>query len=74
MLLSKTSLLFTSCVKISEQYIEFCAKYSLFNLKPGSKSEVTKIVIWAQKQHKGYHLEEKTTLKNVMCRVIIFNC
>ena len=41
LLLNKNSILFTSCVKISKQYLEYYAKYSLFNLK-GSKSEVTK--------------------------------
>ena len=40
----QNSILFTSCVKISEQYLGFYAKYSLFNLK-GSKSKVTKIGI-----------------------------
>ena len=30
-----------------EQYLEYYAKYNLLNLK-GSKSEVTKIGIWAQ--------------------------
>ena len=42
LLLNKNSILFTSCVKISEQYLEYYAKYSLFNLK-GSKSKVTKL-------------------------------
>ena len=35
------SILFTPFVKISEQYVRYYAKYSLFNLK-GSKSKVTK--------------------------------
>ena len=38
------SILFTSCVKISEQYIGYYAKYCLSSLK-GSKSKVTKIGI-----------------------------
>ena len=41
LLLNKNSILFTSCVKISEQYLGYHAKYSLFNLK-GSKLKVTK--------------------------------
>ena len=44
LLFSKTSILFTSCVKISKSYLGYYANYSLFNLK-GSKSEVTKIRI-----------------------------
>ena len=47
MLLSKNSVLFQSCVKISDQYIEYHTNYSLFNLK-GSKLKVTKIGISAQ--------------------------
>ena len=42
LLLNKYSILFTSCVKFSQQYLGYYAKYSFFNLK-GSKSEVTKI-------------------------------
>ena len=42
MLLNKNLVLFTSFVKISEQYLGYYAKYSLFNLK-GSKAKVTKI-------------------------------
>ena len=38
---NKNSILFTSFVKISEQYLGYYAKYSLFNLK-GPKSKVTK--------------------------------
>ena len=44
LLLNTISILFTSCVKISEQYLGYYAKYSLFNLK-GSKSKVTNIGI-----------------------------
>ena len=44
LLSNKNSILFTSCVKNSEQYLEYYANYSLFNLK-GSKPEVTKIGI-----------------------------
>ena len=40
--LNKYSVLFQSCVKISEQYIEYLANYSLFHLK-GSKPKVAKI-------------------------------
>ena len=47
LLLSKHSILFTSFVKISDQYLGYFAKYSLFNLK-GSKSKVTKYGILAQ--------------------------
>ena len=47
LLLSKTSVLFQSCVKISDQYIEYHTNYSLFNLKE-SKLKVTKIGICAQ--------------------------
>ena len=47
LLLYKNSILFTSCVKFSKQYLEYYANYSLFNLK-GSKSEVKKIGIYAQ--------------------------
>ena len=43
LLLCKNSILFTSCVIISEQYIGYYAKYSLLDLK-GSKSKVTKIL------------------------------
>ena len=39
----QTSILFTSCVKISDQYLGYFVKYSLFNFK-GLKSKVTKIV------------------------------
>ena len=38
------TILFTSCVNISEQYLGYYAKYCLFNLK-GSKSKVTVIGI-----------------------------
>ena len=44
LLLNKYSILFTSCVKFSQQYLGYFAKYSFYNLK-GSKSEVTKIGI-----------------------------
>ena len=44
LLLNKYSVLFTSCVKFSQHYLGYYAKYSVFNLK-GSKSEVTKIAI-----------------------------
>ena len=47
LLLNNNSILFTSCVKISEQYRGYYPKYSLFNLK-GSKSKVTMIGIKAQ--------------------------
>ena len=52
--LIKHSILLTSCIKISKQYrityyyYEYYTKYSFFNLK-GSKSEVIKIGIRAQK-------------------------
>ena len=42
LLLNKNSILFTSCVKLSKQYLGYYANCSLFNLK-GSKSEVTKL-------------------------------
>ena len=42
LLLYKNTILYTSCVKNSKQYIGYYANYSVFNLK-GSKSEVTKI-------------------------------
>ena len=41
LLLNENAILFTSFVKISEQYLGQYAKYSLFNLK-GSKSKTTK--------------------------------
>ena len=41
LLLNKISTLFTSFVKISEQYLGYYEKYSLFNLK-GLKSKITK--------------------------------
>ena len=41
LLLNKYSIEFTLCVKISEQYLEYYAKYSFFDLKE-SKSKVTK--------------------------------
>ena len=44
LLLNKNSIFFTSCVEISEQYLGYNTKCSLFNLK-GSKSKVTKIGI-----------------------------
>ena len=47
LLLIKHSILFTSFVKKSGQYLGYYAKYSLFNLK-GSKSKVTKYGILAQ--------------------------
>ena len=51
LLLYKNSILFTSCVKISKQYLDYYAYLSLYNslsnLK-GSKLEVTKIGIYAQ--------------------------
>ena len=48
LLLNKHSILFTSFVKISEQYPGYYAQYRFFfNLK-GSKSKVTKIGIKAQ--------------------------
>ena len=42
LLLRKHSILFTSCVNISQQYLGYYAKYGLFNLK-GSISRVTKL-------------------------------
>ena len=42
MLLCTNSILFTSCVIISVQYLEYYAIYSLFHLK-GSKLKVTKM-------------------------------
>ena len=41
LLLNKNSILLTSFVTISEQYLGYYAKYSLINLK-GSNSKVTK--------------------------------
>ena len=59
-------MLFTSFVIISEQYLEYYAKKSLFNLI-GSKSEVTKNRIQNSCSNmfvgKGYPLEAKTTPK-----------
>ena len=42
LLLNKIFILFTSGVKILQQYLGYYAKYSLFSLK-GSKSEVKKM-------------------------------
>ena len=47
LLLIKYSILFTSIVNISEQYLGYYAKYSLFNLKR-PKWKVTKYEILAQ--------------------------
>ena len=33
LLLDKNSILLTSCVKISEQFLDYYVKYNLFNLK-----------------------------------------
>ena len=51
--------------EISEQYLDYYAKHSLFGLN-GSKLEVAKIEFWAKIcfKKKHYFLEAKTTPKN----------
>ena len=65
-------------MKISDRYLEYYAKYSLFNLK-GPKSEVTKILFGLKYVsslpaylllEKDYPLEAKTTPKELIVKSV----